>query len=113
MDIEKLFTEFAKNMAKTVLNKKEESTQINLDNIGSTDILEIILQRYIHEGDYNKAENMLFEEINKNQSEKLYKIAVDFYNLLLEKSEAELKKGNFTRDEIYQGLQDLNKIYEK
>ncbi|MDF2881788.1 MAG: hypothetical protein K0R54_2345 [Clostridiaceae bacterium] len=113
MDIEKLFTEFAKNMAKTVLNKKEESTQINLDNIGSTDILEIIMKRLVHDGDYNRAENMLFEEINKNHSKKLYNIALDFYNLLLEKSDKELKVGNFTREEIYQGLQDLNKIYGK
>ncbi|MPN01739.1 hypothetical protein SDC9_148950 [bioreactor metagenome] len=56
----------ARNLAKTVLNKKEKSSEkINLNQLGSTDILQIMLNRLVHEGNYNKAENMLFEEINK------------------------------------------------
>jgi hypothetical protein len=30
---------------------------------------------------------------------------------LLEKSDKELKEGNFTRDEIYQRLEDIKNIY--
>jgi hypothetical protein len=113
MNIEKLINELAKGFAKTVLNKEEESIeQINLNDISSGDILQIILKRLVNDGEYNKAENMLFKTINKNSSQEIYQIAVNFYNLLLEKSDEELEKGNFTREEIYQGLQDIKKIYE-
>lgn len=108
MNIEKLINELAKGVAKTVLNKEEESSeQVNLNDIGSGDILQIILKRLVNDGEYNKAENMLFQTINKNNSQEIYQIAVNFYNLLLEKSDEELEKGNFTREEIYQGLQDI------
>lgn len=114
MNIEKLISDLAKNIAKTVLNKKEQSSEdINLDDIGSGDILQIILKRLVNDGEYNKAEDMLFKEINKNNSEEIYQIAVNFYNVLLEKSDEELEKANFTRKEIYQGLQDIKNIYKK
>ncbi|WP_055668752.1 DUF6483 family protein [Desnuesiella massiliensis] len=114
MNIEKLINDLAKNIAKTVLNKKEESIEkINLSNIGSGDILRIILKRLVNDGDYNKAENILFEAINKNNTEEIYQIAFDFYNTLLEKSDEELEKGNFTSEEIYQGIEDIKSIYFK
>lgn len=114
MNIERLINELAKNIAKTMMNKKEEgSEKINLNNIGSGNILQIILKRLINDGDYNKAENILFEGITKNNSLEIYQIAIDFYNILLEKSDEELEKGNFTREEIYQGIEDVKSIYRK
>ena len=114
MNIEKLINDLAKNMAETILNKEEESsTKINLNDIGSGDILQIILKLLVNNGEYNKAENILFEVLNKNNSLEIYQIAVGFYNLLLEKSDEELGKGNFTREEVYQGLEDIKKIFEK
>ncbi|WP_017415439.1 DUF6483 family protein [Clostridium tunisiense] len=114
MNIERMIENLAKNLAKTVLNKKEKSNEkINLNQLGSTDILQIMLNRLVHEGNYNKAENILFEEINKKDSEVIYKIAMEFYNSLLEKSDKELQEGNFTRAEIYQGLEDVRSIFEK
>lgn len=110
MNIEKLINEFAKNLSKTVLNKEEESNeQINLNDIGFDDILQIILKRLTNDGEYNKAENILFEELGKNHSQEIYQVAVNFYNLLLEKSDEELEKGNFSRKEVYQGLEDIKK----
>jgi hypothetical protein len=112
MNIEKLIKELAKSIAKTVLHKQEESSEkINLNDIGSARILQIMLRRLVHGGDYNKAENMLFEEISKNNSQEIYEIGIDFYNLLLEKSDEELKEANFTREEIYQGIEDLKVYY--
>lgn len=112
MNIEKLINELAKNITKTVLNKEDESSeQINLNDIGSGDILQIILKRLVNDGEYNKAENTLFEAMNKNNSQETYQVAVNFYNLLLEKSDEELEKGNFTREEAYQGLEDIRKMY--
>ncbi len=114
MNIEKLIKELAQNVMKTMLNKEDKSSdKINLDQISSTDILKIVLKRLVYDGEFNKAENILFEEINKNKSQETYQIALDFYNLLLEKSDEELQEENFTREEIYQGLEDIKNIYER
>jgi hypothetical protein len=114
MNIEKLINELAKNAVKTVLNKEDESSEtINLNDIGSGDILKIILKRLVYAGEYNNAENILFQEINKNSTQEIYQIALDFYDLLLEKSDEELLERNFTREEIYQGLEDIRNIYRK
>lgn len=113
MNIEKLINELARNITKTALNKEEESSeQINLNDIGSGDILQIILKRLANDGEYNKAENILFEAIRKNNTREIYQVAINFYSLLLEKSDEELVKGNFSREEVYQGLEDIKIIYE-
>lgn len=114
MNIERMIENLARNIAKTVLNKKEKSSEkINLNQLGTTDILQIMLNHLVHEGNYNKAEDILFEELRKKSSEEIYKIAIEFYNSLLEKSDKELQEGNFTRAEIYQGLEDVKTIFEK
>jgi uncharacterized protein Smg (DUF494 family) len=43
----------------------------------------------------------------------MHQIALDFYDMLLEKSDEQLKEGGFTREEIYQGLEDLKKYRSK
>jgi len=111
MVIEEIIKGIAKMAAKILLNKEEKSSvKIELDQISSTDIIPILLKRLVYEGEYNKAENILFDELNKNNSYEMYLIAVDFYNLLLEKSDEELAKGKFSREEIYQGLEDIKKF---
>lgn len=113
MNIEKLINELGKSIAKTALHKKEDNRgNLNLNEIGSSNVIQIILKHLINKGEFNEAENMLFEEINKDNSKELYYIAIDFYNLLLEKSDDELEKANFTREEIVQGLQDIKKLYK-
>jgi len=97
--------------AKILLNKEEKSSvKIELDQMSRTDIIPILLKRLVYEGEYNKAENIIFDELNKNNSHEMYLVAVDFYNLLLEKSDEELANDNFSREEIYQGLEDVKKL---
>ena len=52
-------------------------------------------------------------DFKKNKSEKIYKIALDFYDLLMDQSDDKLKNGNFSREEIFQGLKDVNIIFNK
>lgn len=35
---------------------------------------------------------------------------MEFYNALLQKSDEELNESNFSREEIYQGLDDIKKF---
>lgn len=112
MNLERLLIDIGKVAAKVIFNKKEKGSEIvNINQIGSTEIFQMLLNRLVSEGNYNKAENMLFNEINNNNSHEMYQIAVDFYNLLLEKSDDELCRGNFSRKEVYQGLEDIKKIH--
>lgn len=113
MNIEEMLNKLSKNMAKMMFHKEKNSDDIiNVSNASSDDFLPIVIKNLIYKKDYNKAEDILFEEIHKNASERNYKLALNFYNILSEKSDAELKESNFSKDEIFQGLNDLEKIYK-
>ena len=86
---------------------------VNLEDTGSSEILRIILKSLISKKEYNKAENVLFEEIEKNKSEANYKVGIDFYEELLEKSDEDLIESNFSREEVLQGLKDLKLLFNK
>lgn len=114
INIEELINELAKNTGKSLLQKEEDNNEIiNLDEADSSDYIRILLKSLVPKHEYNKAENILFEEIKKNKSEKIYKIALDFYYLLMDQSDDKLKNGNFSREEIFQGLKDVNIIFNK
>ena len=114
INIEELINELAKNTGKSLLQKEEDNNEIiNLDEADSSDYIRILLKSLVLKHEYNKAENILFEEIKKNKSEKIYKIALDFYDLLMDQSDDKLKNGNFLREEIFQGLKDVNIIFNK
>ncbi|MBU5299401.1 hypothetical protein KQI45_04830 [Clostridium sporogenes] len=104
MSIKKSIDDLGKLFGKTIL---ENDKNIDTEKIGSTDLFKIILNKLFYEGNYDKAEDLIFEELEKNDSPEVYEIAVEFYNALLKKSDEELNKGNFSRDEIYQGLDDI------
>lgn len=114
INIEELINELAKNTGKSLLQKEEDNNEIiNLNEADSSDYIRILLKSLVLKHEYNKAENILFEEIKKNKSEKIYKIALDFYDLLMDQSDDKLKNGNFSREEIFQGLKDVNIIFNK
>lgn len=97
--------------AKVFFNKKWKGLEnINMQAMSAQDILPVLLKRLVFEGKYNEAENMLFKELSKNPSKYLVKAGKDFYNMLLSKSDEELAKANFSREEIYQGLNDMKKL---
>lgn len=85
----------------------------NLENNGSSEILRIIIKSLLVKKEYNKAENILFEEIEKDKSEGNYKVAIDFYEELLTKSDEDLRENNFSKEEVLQGLKDLEVIFKK
>ncbi|HGG0417693.1 hypothetical protein EXQ42_16215 [Clostridium botulinum] len=107
MSIKKSIDDLGKLFGKTIL---ENDKNIDTEKIGSTDLFKIILNKLFYEGNYDKAENLIFEELEKNDSPEVYEIAVEFYNALLKKSDEELNEGNFSRDEIYQGLDDIERF---
>ena len=114
INIEELINELVKNTGKSLLQKEEDNNEIiNLDEADSSDYIRILLKSLVLKHEYNKAENIIFEEIKKNKSEKIYKIALNFYDLLMDQSDDKLKNGNFLREEIFQGLKDVNIIFNR
>ncbi|AUM86904.1 hypothetical protein RSJ15_04060 [Clostridium botulinum] len=107
MSIKKSIDDLGKLFGKTIL---ENDKNIDTEKIGSTDLFKIILNKLFYEGNYDKAEDLIFEELEKNDSPEVYEIAVEFYNALLQKSDEELNESNFSREEIYQGLDDIKKF---
>ncbi len=104
MSIKKSIDDLGKLFGKTIL---ENDKNIDTEKIGSTDLFKIILNKLFYEGNYDKAEDLIFEELEKNDSPEVYEIAVEFYNALLKKGDEELNESNFSREEIYQGLDDI------
>ncbi|MCB2357157.1 DUF6483 family protein [Clostridium estertheticum] len=111
MNIEKLIEDLGKAFGKIIFNKKEDvSEKINIDQMSSTDIFKIIFNKLFHMGNYNKSEDLIFDELEKNNSPEVYEVAIEFYNSLLKKSDEELNISNFPRKEIYRGLDDIQKF---
>ncbi|RFM20050.1 hypothetical protein C1146_21240 [Clostridium botulinum] len=106
-EYQKSIDDLGKLFGKTIL---ENDKNIDTEKIGSTDLFKIILNKLFHEGNYDKAEDLIFEELEKNDSPEVYEIAVEFYNALLQKSDEELNENNFSREEIYQGLYDIKRF---
>lgn len=111
MDIEKLIQELGKSIGKIICNRKEESSKkINIEKMSSVDIFKILFIKAVHERNYNKAEDLIFDELEENNSPEIYEIAIEFYNSLLKKSDELLKQSNFSKEEVYQGLKDIQKF---
>lgn len=111
MDIEKLIKDLGKAVGEILFDKKEKNSEkINIEQMSSTDIFKILYNKSFHERNYNKAEELIFDELEKNNSPEVYEVAIRFYNSLLEKSDEHLKQSDFSREEIYQGLKDIQKF---
>lgn len=100
-----------KTAGKLIFNKENDDIDtISIEAMDEKDILKIVLNRLVVECKYDKAENILFEQMEKTPSRYILNIGIEFYNKLLVKSDEELLKGNFSKEEILQGLNDLKSI---
>lgn len=105
-----------KKLGKLVHDAKEDSEPISIENLTDKDILSLNLKKMILKGKYNQAEDLLFSSLKDNKSynlEELYPIATWFYNELTLKSDEDLNSHNFSRSEIYQGLEDFKNLMDK
>lgn len=65
----------------------------------------------VDDGEINLAENLLFEKIQENPSCDMLELGLDFYVYLNSKSDNFLEENNFSRQEISDGLEDLQKTF--
>lgn len=98
-------------IAKMVFGKESVKYELNDEtNSERTNLLYRELLDLLKDLKINEAENLLFENIEYNDI-KYLNIAIDFYNRLNELNDDQLKRGNFTRNEINMGINDALNIF--
>ena len=92
---------------------KKETVEYDITdktNTEATNWLYKELLNLIENLNINQAENLLFEKLETHDI-KYLEIAIDFYDRLNELSDEQLEKGDFTREEIKIGLNDVLKLF--
>lgn len=113
--------DYFERMIKTVINglvsifKNKNSIENSIENdsviLKEDQLLEIMIKKYISEGQINKAEDMLFEAIEDRKSPRNLEIAVFFYETISKWDDEKLMKCNFSKEEIVNGLNEVKSLY--
>jgi glutamate mutase epsilon subunit len=82
----------------------------DMDHLNKTDELYLHMQKLLSENNLNEAENLLFDMLDAGDYDYLV-IALDFYTKINQLDNVELKKADFSREEIESGLNELKRIY--
>ena len=97
-----------KNIIENSINEVNGNVLIKDDQL-----LEIMIKKYINEGEINKAEDILFESIETNKSPRNLEVALAFYEEINKWDEDKLSRCNFSREEIVNGLNEIKYLYNK
>lgn len=102
-------------LANVVFHKNAAAIEIfdEQGNVLESGLLELQLHALIGEGRLNDAENLLFEKIAARPDPAYLPVARDFYAQLYNLSDFALERAGFSRDEIREGREDLDRIYQK
>ena len=106
--IDEVINTIKKQIAKMLLGKKY-SDYVDMDVVYDPDeeIFLITLKRLVFENKINEAEEFLFDRAENNPTENLQYIAIEFYTMVMEKSDEELAEANFDRSEVTTGVIDF------
>lgn len=69
------------------------------------------LEKMALEGKINEAENLLFSTVENNPRPEYLEAALDFYEFLCQMGEVQLQAGNFSNQEILDGLRDIQQFF--
>lgn len=104
------------NFLASVLFKKDTIAYHNIKdekgNITDTGNLVLNLHNLAEEGKINEAEDLLFSKIEENPKLDYLEAAIDFYGYLNDMDDDFLEENSFSRQEIFDGMYDIQKIYE-
>ena len=110
--IDRLQNQKREQVFKELLGKKYSSlNDLNFAYDPIEEILLMIIKRLVMDGKINEAENVLFESIKKSKTANSIYIAGEFYTMLKELSEEQLKERNFSPEEIDEGIADIKELF--
>ncbi|QQY78838.1 hypothetical protein EDD65_11113 [Keratinibaculum paraultunense] len=94
-------------LARTFLNKDEVTYELPiLEEYTKTDYIHKELIILLEQGKINKAENLLFENLDTD-NKRYMELALDFYERLNNFEDDFLEENNFSREEIEEGLKEI------
>lgn len=88
----------------------DDSETIVVENLTDKDRILIILKKLIAENRYSEGEDILFQFAEENDHSYLGEVGSWFYRELSSKSDDDLAAGDFSREEIEQGIKDFEKL---
>jgi hypothetical protein len=102
-----------KLIAAVVFQKHMEEEQSGVEySISQDAILLGDLRRMIFAGNINEAENLLFQRLSIDPTSHNFSVAEIFYRELNRLTDEELNLASFSRQEIMEGLQSVQRIAE-
>lgn len=116
MELEKdyllrMIKDLVKSIAHIVLGKSEIEYELpEKSEYSKVDFLYMKLLELVNQGKINEAEDMLFDEINPSDMVQ-FEMAMSFYLYLNDFGDDYLEKNNYSRDEIYEGINSICKEY--
>lgn len=100
---------FGKDKVKTILDVDEENdSATEMED----DILERMVKKHLADKNFNEAENIIFDSIEKQKTARRFELALNFFNEANEYSEEVLNSLNYSHEEIEEGIFHLKKLYE-
>ena len=102
---------FGKNRVKKVFERFEEEHQEVKNQKMNEMLLDVLINQYLNEGEFSKAEKTLFSFIEKEQTPHMLMTALAFYNQLYGLDDDKLKSSGFSKEKIAQKIEKLNQIY--
>ena len=110
--IDRLQNQKREQVFKELLGKKYSSlNDLNFAYDPIEEILLIRIKRLVMDGKINEAEDVLFESIKKSKTANSIYIAGEFYTMLKELSEEQLKERNFSPEEIDEGISFIKVLF--
>lgn len=98
-------------IAKLMFRKDTAEYENHWETLTAADSLHASLNALLREGRIAEGEDLLFSSLNEDEPAFL-EVAVDFYFRLNLLSDQELEEGNFSRQEIDEGLRDVMEQYD-
>lgn len=71
------------------------------------------LRQLLAENRINEAEDLLFENLERQPTDEYAAVAAEFYAEVYKLSDAQLERAGFSREEIAQGLADVRRLCHK
>lgn len=112
--VDRLRNENREKVYKELLGKKySDIDDFNIAYSTSEEFLLITIKRLVLEKKVNEAEDILFTSLDKNRNYNMLCIAGEFYTMLMDLSDEELKENSFSRAEIKEGINDVKKLFSE
>lgn len=109
-------SDMTRALAETLFSSRTEEPDAVFDiygNFSGTNFLTHMLKQMVTNGEVLEAEQMLFDELDKDASTDMLKIGLEFYQDLENRNDGALASMRYKREDILKGLERLQTYYPK